>query len=57
MVVSLVQVEAGRRVVSKEQFPLELRVDLYLATDQGVPGWEPSASILQFKLQFSGNIM
>ena len=42
VVVSRVQVEAGRGVVSEEQFSLQLGVDLYLTTDQGVFGREPS---------------
>ena len=42
VVVSRVQVEAGRGVVSEEQFSLQLGVDLYLTTDQGGLGREPS---------------
>ena len=42
MIVSRVQVEAGRGVVGEEQFSLQLGVDLYLSTDQGVFGREPS---------------
>ena len=42
VVVSGAEVEAGGGGVGKEQLALQLRVDLYLAADQGVFGRESS---------------
>ena len=42
VVVSRVQVNAGGGLVGEEQLALQLRVDLYLAADQGVFGRESS---------------
>ena len=51
LVVGRAQVEAGRGVVREEQFSLQLGVDLYLPTDQGVFGREPSGK--SFSLNFN----
>ena len=47
VVVLAVQVETGWRVVIEEEFPLELRVDLYRSTYERVLGRKSSTDILQ----------